>query len=102
MSKTVKLSYGDITVNRMIPDVALAEPAKTQNRIEALKRAFAEDVVTRRWLNSGVVTLEENCYVDETGKPISRISPKTISSDLDNKLEEVIAKVAGHIVAEIV
>ena len=98
MKNTVKLAYNGVTVEHQLGTKALNNPAFRTNRINAMKRAFAEDLVTQQWLDANLITLEKNCITNDAGHIIKVVATKSLTPELLEKFEADISEVEKQIV----
>lgn len=97
MAKTITLNHNGNTVNRQIGTKAENDPIKFANRVNILKFGFAESLVTKRWLDEGIISLEKNCLTNEEGVLVPHLVKASVTPQLYQQFEKEIEEVASEI-----
>lgn len=97
MKNTVKLTYNGVTVEHQLGAKAQNNQNVYQNKINMLKRGFAEEIVTQQWLDASVITLEKNCITNDAGHIIKIVATQSLTPELLEKFEAEIDEVEKQI-----
>ena len=99
MENTVKLTYNGVTVEHQLGAKALRNPAFYANRLNAIKRAFAEEFAVQQMLDAGKITAD-NLVVNEVGNVVKHIATNTITAALLAEQDALIDSIVQKIVVE--
>lgn len=97
MYRNIKFNFGEITSLGTLSNKTLNDPILLENKINILKKNFAERIVIDELIDKQLITSEDNCIRNEAGTPMKVLAIKTVSDDIINlyskRVEEIIPQI---------